>query len=160
MSQAAHANDLSIFYELTGSGWAHAVVSRGEQQCIATASYLSDALASLVGAAIRIIRGDKEALVTFTEEPGEFRWTIAEVSRGVLSLQIVHLPGWDSVAEVDEAGVIIFETNCNRKEFAAAVLAALKDVKQRYGLQGYRSQWHLHPFPEEEMALLQTYLTR
>jgi hypothetical protein len=66
-------------YHLTGVGWSECTLIVDDAHVTVTASYLSDALRSLISAVCRVLEGIAEATATFDEEPGEFRWRLFRV---------------------------------------------------------------------------------
>lgn len=138
-------------YRLTGRGWAEARVADDEVWVVVTASYLSDALRSLIEAVALTVEGIPEARCFWEEEPGEYRWIFSWNGDSV-TLEIRAFDDlWDG--QPDEAGRIIFQTEQDPIRIGRAVLSAAQAVLDQYGLEQYRKQWVEHPFPVESMVM-------
>ncbi len=145
--------DFRIEYTLTGVGWAECTVRSADQSCSVTASYLSDALESLVLAGQVVLAGFGRVSFSFNEEPGEFRWVINDYGPGAVDVEILEFDElWGE--KPDSEGTLIFKTRCQRTVFAKAIAAAANDVLDKYGEQGYLKKWAEHPFPSGPFAEL------
>ena len=137
-----------VNYKLTGSGWAECALQIDDQGMVTTASYLSDALASLLQAVVDLLRGQVEATVSFDEEPGEYRWRFRRVDEQNIALRILWFDElWNR--EPDEKGSVVFEAQCRLRTFAGAVLSASQQLLKEHGLDGYKAQWVEYDFPVE-----------
>lgn len=151
---------IEIRYRLVGTGWAECRVADVDKSVTVTASYLSDALASLADAVLAMLNGAKEARASFDEEPGEYRWVFnrrGDASDSPISVWIFefqHL--WSDKA--DEEGELIFETSCPVIELAKAAVECLDEVKQMDGEVGYKEKWVEHDFPARTYAQLKAHL--
>ena len=150
---------ISIQYNLTGVGWSECIVEIDDQKAHLTASYLSDALASLLEAVTTVVRGANEATAFFTEEPGGYRWRLRQVSKELLYVRILWFD--ESFSDrPDGDGRVILEVQCRLRTFAGAVLSASQRVLETHRLEGYREQWVKHEFPFRLQAKLQESLSR
>jgi hypothetical protein len=151
---------IEIRYRLVGTGWAECRVADVDKSVTVTASYLSDALASLADSVLAMLNGAKEARASFDEEPGEYRWVFnrrGDASDSPISLCILEFQDlWSN--KPDEEGQLIFETLCPITELAAAVVKCLDEVKQTYGEAGYKEKWVEHDFPARTYAQLHAHL--
>lgn len=137
---------IQIDYRLTGRGWAECNISSGEQTCLLTASYLSDALRNLVLAANGVLAGFSKLTFSFEEEPGEFRWVITSPRPNEIQIEILEfneLWSW----RPDTEGSVLYKSLCRPIVFAKAVEQAAKRVLNTHGESGYREKWAEHPFP-------------
>jgi hypothetical protein len=150
---------LSIDYKLTGLGWAECIVADESRSCTVSASYLSDALRSLVLAATAVASGFRAVTFRFDEEPGEYRWVIRSPRLNEVELSILEFPQlWGD--RPDEEGQEIFQTKCLPLTFAEAVLAAAKNLRESLGESGYAEKWAEHPFPVSQLQELERLLTQ
>src|SRR4051812_45638904 len=128
-------SDFAIDYRVTGTGWAEANVRDGSAGITVTASYLSDALRSLVEAASLLCEGLSESRCSWDEEPGESRWIFRRVGYSV-ELRILRFDElWGD--EPDHAGVEVFVTRQRVDTVARAVLRAADAVLQRMSEHDY-----------------------
>ena len=134
-------------YELTGSGWSECTLIVGEVHVSVTASYLSDALRSLLSAVCRILSGANEATASFDEEPGEYRWRFLRVDDERLRIRIFEFDDlWSDRPDSD--GQQICDVECRLRTFAGAVLSGCKDLLATHGRDGYKEKWVRHHFPD------------
>lgn len=150
---------LTISYRLTGIGWAECVISDSQTSCSTTASYLSDALGSLVRAAIALLTGFSALTFSFEEEPGEYRWVIRSPRYNEIELRILDFPDvYSALPEAD--GRLLFQTVCVPETFAMAVFEAAERLRIEIGEAGYAEKWVEHPFPTPCMDELKRTLQR
>ncbi len=144
---------LAISFELTGLGWASCQITSPEGSCTVTASYLSNALGSLVVAATAMQAGFSRATFSFEEEPGEYRWVITSPRTNEMELGIIE---FDSAYNElpDEHGKLLFRTRCRPVVFAEAVSIAASRLSSQLGEFGYKEQWSEHAFPTEQLVEL------
>src|ERR1044072_686032 len=110
-----------VEYKLTGTGWSECTVEIDKDLVCITASYLSDALDSLLLAMIDLLRGNKDTTASFDEEPGEYRWRFKRVDKDKLAIRILWFDElWSN--ESDEKGKLIFDAECRLSTFAVDVL--------------------------------------
>jgi hypothetical protein len=147
---------LTIDYRLTGTGWAGCTVRADGRDCELSASYLSDALGKLVLAGIAVLAGAQSMSVGFDEEPGEYRWSIAQAGAGMVRLNILAFQElWGN--QPDSDGTPLLSVICARLEFAKAVREAAESVLKQHGPAGYKEEWR-YDFPLQELDLLRSYL--
>jgi hypothetical protein len=70
-------------YQLTDYGWAAAVITVGRKKIRLTASYLTDALPSLLGALEQLWDGGGSADSYWEEEPGHYHWEFRQTDDAV-----------------------------------------------------------------------------
>jgi hypothetical protein len=143
-------------YHLTGSGWSEARVADEANHVIVTASYLSDALRSLIEAVSLIVEGADEARCSWDEEPGEYRWILRRETDGVALEILVFDELWND--EPDEAGRPVFSTRQSPLRVARAVLSGAQRVLDDLGEAEYERQWVEHPFPTAALERLRAAL--
>jgi len=148
---------VKVDYRLVGKGWAVCDVEIAGQQATMAASYLSDALADMLGAATAVARGEAESTFSFHEEPQEVRWRLRRVGPERLHVRILrleeafhHLP--------DEAGEVLLDAECRTRIFVGQALSAAQRILRDHGLAGYRREWGLADFPGERMRALEVAL--
>ncbi len=150
---------VSITYNLTGAGWSECFVELGGQYAHLTASYLSDALGSLLDTVIGMMLGREETTASFEEEPGEYRWRFQRVQSDKVNVRILWF--YDTYSrKPEEQGEMLLNVECRLRTFAGAALSAAQRVLAEYGLEGYREQWVMHEFPLEQQNQLKTLLER
>lgn len=138
--------NVSVTYKLTGPGWAECSLEIDGQAIVTTASYLSDALASLLQSATDLVKGQLEATASFDEEPGEYRWRFKRIDEEMVSIRILWLDElWNR--EPDEKGRTVFSATCRIRTFAGAVLSTSQQLLAEYGLDGYKEKWDEYSFP-------------
>lgn len=148
---------VSVTYRLVGSGWAECDVIIDDQLASMTASYLSDALGSLLEAAIRLMRGASDASAFFAEEPGEYRWLFTRIGEDRVRVRILAFDDWNDQPEA--RGTLRLDAECRLRTFTGAVLAASQQVLREFGAEEYLRHWSTFPFPVEAQAELKRLLT-
>jgi hypothetical protein len=152
-SRATPGPGVRFAYELIGRGWAQGEISIGDQSCVISASYLSDALADLSSAICALLRGHPEPTAQFVDEPGTLRWVFSTIGPGRVRVQIVHFPeSFDRRAS--SAGTMMLDANCDVRVLAEAVLLELTRLYQSIGSTTYADVWG-HPFPFDRLRELQ-----
>lgn len=143
-------------YRLTGTGWAEARVADDQSHVIVTASYLSDALRSLIEAVALVLEGVTEAGCSWDEEPGECRWILRR-EPDALSIEILAFDElWGD--KPDDVGRSVFRTRQDPMRVGRAVLSAAQRLVDELGEAGYERQWVEHPFPTDALERLRTAL--
>ena len=144
-------------YQLTGAGWSECTLIVDDVCVTVTASYLSDALRSLVSAICRMLDGNREATACFDEEPGEFRWRFFRIGDDMVRILILEFDDlWSHKPDSD--GHPIFDVQCRLRTFAGAVYDGCKRLLAELGADGYKAKWIEHDFPDGEVAELRRLL--
>ncbi|MBS0344528.1 MAG: hypothetical protein JSS56_28830, partial [Proteobacteria bacterium] len=145
--------NLEITYQLVGTGWSKCTIRTDSSECVVTASYLSDALKSLVLGALGILSGFNSVSFSFDEEPGEYRWVIQRTDANEVQIQILSFEElWGN--RPNSEGTPKWAFNCQPAVFAVAVKAAAAAVLAEHGEAGYLEKWCQHHFPTRELDLL------
>lgn len=145
--------DIAIEYKLTGTGWSECTLDVYGQQCQVTASYLSDALLELSSGVSHVLGTGTEARFSFDEEPGEYRWILRRLEGDGLSVRILAFDElWGH--QPDEEGSLTFDVTCSVREFSQALLNALNQLLDEYGVEGYNDKWHQSEFPYDQYRTL------
>ena len=141
-------------YCLTGAGWSAARVADEHHHASLSASYLSDALRSLLDAVALIVEGHRDARCSWDEEPGEYRWIFRRANDiDVVELRILMFPElWGNGPDAE--GAEVFRTMQSPLRFGRVVLAGAQRVLDEHGEEGYAAQWIEHPFPVDALARL------
>jgi hypothetical protein len=160
------SDQVKFDFLLGGSiGWARGRIAFGDREVEVTASYLGDALGDLLAAMLKLTQGAAEARASWWEEPGEYRWVFSvaplDVSLRLQDtrlrlLEFPHMPG--AVEAPDEKGHPLIEGDCSLVELVGAVAACARRTLEEHGVNGYEAKWHMHPFPGEDLALLEEWL--
>jgi len=145
---------LTIRYRLTVTGWSECDLRSDEMLATISASYLSDALGDLARAVLALVQGEGESRCSFEEEPGEYRWIFTRTD-GEAGVDLHILSFNDAFARLpDERGDEVFTAATTMPELVRALVAALDEVREEHGLDGYRAKWVEHYFPDDEHAAL------
>ncbi len=140
-------------YQLTGTGWSECTLIVNESQVTVTASYLSDALRSVVSAVCRILEGVSDSTASFDEEPGEYRWRFFRIDDDTIRILILEFDDlWSDKS--DREGKSIFDLQCRLRTFAGAVYDGCKRLLAEQGHEGYKEKWRQHGFPDSEFTEL------
>jgi hypothetical protein len=149
--------EVSIDYQLTGSGWSECTIDVFGQRCVVTASYLSDALRELVSGVNHILGGGSEARFRFDEEPGEYRWILSRITDQAVAIRILEFAElWGEKA--DSEGKQLFEATCPIRYVADALLQTLNALLAEHGIEGYRKKWLEAEFPKDDYLKLCAHL--
>jgi hypothetical protein len=151
-------SEITFVYHLTGTGWSEANISDGVTHAMLSASYLSDALGDLTRAVLSLLHGAEEDACSWLEEPGEYQWRFRRVG-DELAIQILWFDDWYELV-LDKTGRLHFTTRCSLFRFASQLEAALKQLLEEHGLEGYRQKWYEHEFPAAEHQKLTEWLRR
>ncbi|CAN5579922.1 hypothetical protein BH10ACI2_BH10ACI2_24540 [soil metagenome] len=146
-------------YELTGSGWAAAVISTEDRRFQMTASYLSDALGDLLQALIDLMEGKHKVSFTFMDEPGEHRVSITKIDVRKVLMEIDWFDDWLSWGMDDEKkGKRVLDLELELPELTNKVKNSLDQIIKKYGLSGYKAKWVEHDFPVHNYEKLKLYI--
>lgn len=143
-------------YKLTGSGWSEARIADDDGHAIVTASYLSDALRSLLEAVALVVEGQAEARFSWDEEPGEYRWVLTREADALIIKILAFDKLWGD--EPDAVGRRVFATLQDPMRVGRAVLSAAQRLIDDLGEAEYERQWVEHPFPTGALDRLRTAL--
>lgn len=141
------AGRITVDYRLGVYGWAHATISDGAQTAEMNPSYVGDALRSLL-AAVLAAGGERPGIrhsALFAYEPGGWVWDLWLITSERVALSIT----WHRSQSLDDAGEVVFETECSWREIATAVATAANGVRA----EDYEQRWGL-PFPAAELDRL------
>ena len=137
-----------INYRLSGLGWAECLVDVNGQEINTLASYLSDALKSLINATIKMLSGNSRSWAYFAGEPTGYTWKFSSIDQHRTRLRIVY-NGFDEDSNDDNENIYpsLLDVEINKYEFAESLDRALSNLLRNYGLDGYQEQWAEYPFP-------------
>jgi len=138
-------------------GWIRAEISSDRYWARLSASYLSDAVANLLGAVVLLTTGRSTSRCSWFIEPGEYRWLFNRTEDGVRLLILGFRDG--EQPEPDEAGTFVFETVVALPELARWVVRRA-ELAYRSGPETYRTyeeEWG-HPFPHQHVEALNRYI--
>ena len=145
-----------INYELTGTGWSKCTVRPARKSYTFNASYDSDALGSLVIAAISLLSDINSLSFEFFGNYGTWLWVIERQSGENVVIEIFEstprLAG--KISECDVKTVVKF--TCSEIAFAESVNASASAVLKKHGIKGYEDLSFNYGYPKE----LQIYLSK
>jgi hypothetical protein len=141
-------------YELDDAGWACASLACDGQFVEMTVSYLHDSLGELASALAELMTGGRRAQVTFMDEPAEHDLVFERTHGDSVDVEVV----W-------HADRIIFPTrtqsllrcSVHLADLRDQVVAALRQIFNRYGMEGYKARWIEHEFPIAQLEELSVY---
>jgi hypothetical protein len=143
---------LSIDYKLTGTGWATCTVRPARRNYSFNATYDSNALESLVTAAISALSDINTIAFQFYGQHTDWFWDIQKNDDEKLTIEIS-----DVLPRFIEPGCetkLVVKFDCTSTQFATAVLVATEAVLEKHGLKGYKTLWVEHDFPMDLLKLL------
>ncbi|MEY9876930.1 hypothetical protein ABH931_006443 [Streptacidiphilus sp. MAP12-33] len=143
--QGDKASGLRLIWELGGSGWAKCHLVDGDAQVQLVASYLTDALADLVGAVGGLYGEQDVRRCCFDMEPQELRWVFTVQGADVL-LAVYQFPDF-GLGLPEDAGRVRWRSQQPRSVVAHAVLEAAQEVWREHGEEGYLAKWKRYPYP-------------
>lgn len=145
-------SEVRFDYRLTGAGWSKAEIRIGPVSASLSASYLDDALGELLAGVLAMARGAEQVRVSWTEEPGEFRWVLT--ARGdAVDVRIVWFADmWSDAA--DDEGDERLRATCSLASLCAGVADGARVVLTEHGAAGYWERWR-HDFPAQSLAELE-----
>ncbi len=149
---------LSIDYKLSGTGWATCTVRPARRNYSFTASYDSNALESLVTAAVAALSDINTIAIQFYGRNKDWFWDIQKNHGEKLNIEISDVvPTFTEVFGSETKSVVSFD--CTAIQFATAVLVATEAVLKEHGLKGYKTLWAEHDFPIDLLKLLRKRLS-
>lgn len=153
--------NVRIDFKLRDTGWADCDLHIGNKfGRLEGISDTTDAIGDLARIGLMIAAGAWTARVSFDREPTEWRliagpvWEDPTWRKGFW-VRVLEFP--DIYArQPDEKGDFVFEAECGAKEFAMAVLEAIKRLIPPNGVSAY--SWGLQAFPLRAMKALEAAL--
>ena len=146
-----------LTYELHEHGWATATLCNSDVSVEMTVSYLHDTLRELAIAAYHVSRGATDRTVVFMDEPGEHQLKITRLDDGDCSYVVDWYDDWQSWGMRSVGNGYpkrIANGIVSPRRFTQQVHSLLWNLFNNYGLDGYKSRWREHNFPEAEMRRL------
>ena len=144
---------LTIDFKLTGTGWATCTVRPARRNYSFTASYDSNALESLVTAAVAALSDINTTSFHFYGRSKDSFWDIQKNPEEKLNIEISDVvPTFTEILGCETKLVVTFD--CTAIQFATAVLVASEAVLEEHGLNGYKTLWAEHDFPIDLLKLL------
>jgi hypothetical protein len=119
---------------------------------------LSDALGDLVRAVVGIakVRRTKlpfvlEQRVEWFGEPVGLDLVFEAQQDGGVRLQLVEMP---DESHRRTGRQVLFDNQIDFESFARSVYEQASQILQAHGAEGYKQQWKLHDFPEDDLRML------
>jgi len=139
-------DDMELVFQLGGAGWADARMSDGSRGRDMRVSYLCDALGEMARAALHLLRGSREAVFAFDDEPGEHRWVLTRGEADSLSIRIFWFDETFSSRRLGK-GTEVFSCDCAVLDFVGPVFSVLHQILSNEGVEGYKRRWKNNEFP-------------
>jgi hypothetical protein len=137
------------------AGWVAAVVQSDRYWAQLQASYLSDAIANLLGAVGDLTGNATTARCSWFVEPGEYRWIFTryddQVHVRILGFRDGERP------ERDDAGTFVFETTVALRVLASDLVRSVESHPEARSDARYEHAWG-HPLPRAQLEVLHRYL--
>ena len=144
-----------IKYELSGTGWATALIGEEGRLTNVTVSYLHDSLKELAEAAIKLKNGAPSATVIFMDEPGEHHLVIERVNDQDIVCELRWYDDWASWGMYpNDQYRPIYKAGSELYDFVKRVKEILEGIYQTMGIDGYKKKWIEHEFPMKELEIL------
>jgi hypothetical protein len=130
---------MTFLFEITGHGWADISLGCGEQQVVAlpSASYLTDVLGSLLGAATALLT-EGRGTCAWATEPGTIWWQMSRLGP-VARIQVLWLEDDDiwgqdhrGASYSSSDGEVLFDRTCDVVEFGTLVVEAAQRLRHNY----------------------------
>jgi hypothetical protein len=119
-------------------------------------SLLGADLGDLLGVAVQLLKGKRDADVHFQTEPGEHHWSMhTDGERLHLAIE-----SWEELmteADTWRREAFSFEADVGLIEFAGAVAHAAEELVTRRGVDVYEEKW-MRPFPGATLSELEELL--
>jgi hypothetical protein len=144
-----------IKYEISGAGWATALIGEEERLINVTVSYLHDSLKELADAAIKLKNGAPSATIIFMDEPGEHQLLIERVNDNDIVCELRWYADWASWGMYSSDQYrSIYKASTELHYFVEQVKDLLEDIFQTIGIDEYKKKWIKHEFPMKELEIL------
>ncbi|MFB8280393.1 hypothetical protein [Nocardia colli] len=141
--------DMTMTWELGGTGWVRVHVSDNGKEAKALASYLTNAPEDMLDAVLSLCSGSATARVYFEAEPTAYVWLFDRTDSNV-DIRLVKLADSD---EPDDSGTELWSTTQTLNHLACTVVGAFEVVVRQHGDDGYLKKW-CRPFPHAELQAL------
>ena len=126
-----------IKYEISGTGWATALIGEEEHLINVTVSYLHDSLKELADAAIKLKDGAPSAKVIFMDEPGEHHLVIERVNDQDIVCDLRWYDDWASWGMYsNDQYRSIYKASSELHDFVKRVKEILEEIYQTMGIDG------------------------
>ena len=157
---------VSIEYRLEQHGWASFTLTVDDLHVeVGEFGYCTDALGDLIRAALMVVTGGGFASASFDAEPKEWRILLGTEGSWTSPSDMIPLRvrtfSHSGAGLPESQGVMVFEAEVERDQFARAVLAAAQTVLERLGVDGYAKAWNFtfSRYPLRALHALETALT-
>ena len=145
---------------LTGTGWAEITFANNNQTITFEFSYLSDPLAELYEALLRLTNNETNIeKVAFADEPGEHCLLLTRQENEKLKIEIFWSEEWEEINIVPKATTkkeLVYSDTDTLEDFIRVVCDGTENLLQRTSLEDYKTKWHLYEFPINSFNNLKT----
>lgn len=136
---------MRIELRLVGTGWLRADLYVDGGHASINASYLSHALRDLVVACALIGEGIDRVECRWRDEPGGSLWALDRLAGDRVRLRVIRAADDDDATAT--VGRVVLDADHDLRRFLAEVLAAVDELHEDVGEEGYAERWVEHPFP-------------
>ncbi len=145
---------------LTGTGWAEITFANDKQAITFEFSYLSDPLADLYEALLRL-RTNKTNIekIIFADEPGEHCLLLTRQQNDKLKIEIFWSDEWEEMNIIPAATTkkeLVYSDIDTLENFIKVICKGTQDLLERTSLEEYKAKWHLYEFPIDSFNHLKT----
>lgn len=141
--------DMTMTWELAGTGWVRVHVSDNGNEAKAIASYLTEAPEDMLNAVASLRSGDATAQVFFEAEPNAYIWLFDRTDSNVR----IRLVGRAYSDDPNSAETELWSTTQTLDHVTSTVIGAFEEVARQHGDDGYSKNW-CRPFPHAELQAL------
>ncbi|WP_431972100.1 hypothetical protein [Nocardia sp. bgisy134] len=141
--------DMTMTWELAGTGWVRVHVSDNGNEAKAIASYLTEAPEDMLNAVASLRSGDATARVFFEAEPNAYIWLFDSTDSKVH----IRLVGREYSDDPDSAETELWSTYQTLDHLVCTVIGAFEEVARQHGDDGYLKEW-CRPFPHAALQAL------
>jgi len=143
--------------KLTGYGWGEIGFASDKQLVTIVIEYVSDPLADLLQALLRIRKSESVLeLVGFESEASLHQMIITEISSNIIRIEIFDNVFFDLIDDeegIERIGSPVFSAYCFTYEFIYMICTYLQEFIANYGLDKYLEKWG-RPFPDQLLSQL------
>ena len=145
-------------YELRRAGWATATFCLGAAPVAVAVSYLHDSLRDMARALLGLDASPDEVAGFFVDEPGTVVLVMRRPDDHALDLELFRFQDWISQwpPRREERPESLGSARHRWRTFRGGVMPVLQRLLRVHRTAGYLKLWAAHPFPIEELRVLES----